>query len=417
MMQLLLARLLSWLAPAGACVGTLLATQLLVGCTAKDAALAPAPLQTFEAKAQVKTLWHTYLDANARIAHNGSFKTQRIYSRPITGSRGYNSLVMAQSEQALFVATNRGNVYAVDKKNGRTLWKRSLKAPVTAGVSLFDNQLLVGTRDGEVIALDADAKGAELWRARVSSEVVAAPQSNGAEVLVKTIDGRLFCLDASKGTQRWTYDHAQPLLTFRAQSAPIVRADQAFVAFDNGQLLSFGTREGELCWAERVSQPRGVTELEHIVDLDVDPLLVGPFVVSAGANGRLVAANQGSGKIAWAHEASVLTSLDTDGDMVFVADANSHLKAFKVATGQEAWVSKALHRRELGSPTWVSGLLAVADGENYLHLLDANTGDMMARKPLLGAGYTAPFMTDGEQMLYVLSDNGALSAYRVFPRQ
>lgn len=389
----------------------LLPVFILTGCATKDAALVPAELVAFESTAQVRTLWHASLDGNARTTGIGPFKSGRVYTRPMFGGRNYERFYLALQDDTLFAATKKGRVFAVNKKNGRRLWRADLDREISAGISLKNNTLFVATIEGEVFALSA-TDGKVLWQAVVSSEVIAPPQSNGSEVLVSAIDGRLFAFNAKNGEQLWNYDHPQPLLTFRSQASPLVIGNQAFVAFDNGQLLSFGTREGELRWSVRVSQPKGITELERAVDLDVTPVADGPFIYAAGANGRIVAVSKGAGKISWAEDASIFNELAVNSTAIFYVDDISHVFARTLSVGTKLWESEVLHRRGVGSPSVVGNYLAMIDSSNILQVLDAQTGNLAARKPLLGNGYGSPLLVE-DNILYAISANGSLSAYRI----
>lgn len=390
------------------------AAVILAACSAKDAALIPAELSEFEATASIKSRWHASLGGNARTMGIGPFKTGRVYSRPMFGSPGYQRFFMATDEDVIYATNPKGRVYAVKRETGRILWSRNIKHPISAGVSFHDGLLFVGTLDGDVFALSSD-DGSIIWQAVVSTEVVAPPQSNGDEVLVTTIDGRLFALGAGDGKRLWSYDHPQPLLTFRSQASPLLMAKQAFVAFDNGQLLSFGTKEGELRWSVRVSQPQGITELERAVDLDVTPMASGPFIFAAGANGRLVAVSKGSGKITWAEDASIFNELVNDGEALFYVDDKSHLHSRRLSSGKSLWKSEALHRRDIGSPVIVGDYIAMVDGSNYLHLFDRSNGELAARRSLPGSGYSTPLLAE-ENTLYIFSNNGALNAYEIAPK-
>lgn len=388
-----------------------LALSLFVGCTAKDASLVPAELAVFESTAVINSRWHTSLDGNARTTGIGPFKSGRVYSRPMFGGSLYQRFYLAQQGDTLFAVTHKGAVFAVNKKNGKTLWRSAVSKDVSAGISLHDDVLYTATTNGDVFALSAE-DGRILWSAKVSTEVLAPPQSNGQEVLVSAIDGRLFALNAETGAQLWNYDHPQPLLTFRAQASPLLVAKQAFVAFDNGQLLSFGTQEGDLRWSVRVSQPQGITELERAVDLDVTPIASGPFIISAGANGRIVAVSRGTGKISWAEDASIFNELAANNDAVFYVDETSHVIARGLTSGKELWHSKDLHRRNVGSPAVLNNFVLAVDSSNYLHAFNATTGAFAARASLIGNGYGSPMLVDNDT-IYILADNGALSAYLV----
>ena len=383
----------------------------LTACTTTEEALVPAELTAFKSTAVVKTQWFTKLDGNIRVKGKGPFKTGRVYSRSILGSDVAQRYYLVMRDDILFAVTGEGNLYAINKKSGKKLWSKKIGPHLSAGLGIYDDTLFAATEKGEVLAISAQ-DGQTLWNATVSTEVVAPPQSNGREVLVSVIDGRVFALNAKTGERLWNYDHPQPLLTFRSQAKPLILDNQAFIAFDNGQLLSFGSREGDLRWSVRVSQPKGITELERAVDLDVTPVAQGPFILAAGANGRIVAVSRGTGKISWAEDASVFNELAVNDDAVFYVDELSHIYARRLTTGQTLWESKALHRRGGASPAVVGNYLAVIDASNYLHLFNVADGSLAARKSMSGNGYHYPMVVDGNT-LYSISDNGALTAYTV----
>jgi outer membrane protein assembly factor BamB len=85
---------------------------------------------------------------------------------------------------------------------------------VTGGVGVALGLVLLGTAQGEVVALSA-ADGSESWRVDVGSEVLAAPAGGNGLVFVQTIDGRLLALERSSGQVRWSFDTQVPVLTLR----------------------------------------------------------------------------------------------------------------------------------------------------------------------------------------------------------
>ena len=98
----------------------------------------------------------------------------------------------------------------------------------SGGPGSGDGLVLVGTSDGEVVALDEET-GEQRWVKRVSSEVLSPPIADRGVVVVRTQDGKLFGLDRRDGTRVWVYDRAVPALSLRGTSTPVV-ADDAVVA-------------------------------------------------------------------------------------------------------------------------------------------------------------------------------------------
>ena len=60
------------------------------------------------------------------------------------------------------------------------VWDTETDSPLSGGPGVGDGLVLLGTSDGEVIALGED-DGEIKWRARVSSEVLSSPGSPEGE--------------------------------------------------------------------------------------------------------------------------------------------------------------------------------------------------------------------------------------------
>jgi outer membrane protein assembly factor BamB len=114
-----------------------------------------------------------------------------------TWSRELSSLTgVGLDARFAFVSDDRGAVNALDRTNGRTVWKqdklflRQLSAPLPAG-----NAVVVGDFEGQVHFLARDS-GAFVARYATSGGAVrAAPVSlPGGGVLVQTQNGGLFAL-------------------------------------------------------------------------------------------------------------------------------------------------------------------------------------------------------------------------------
>ena len=60
---------------------------------------------------------------------------------------------MIQGE-VIYAASAEGEVKAFDRARGKTLWKADLDMPLSGGVGVYEDALLVGASDGFVLKLD-----------------------------------------------------------------------------------------------------------------------------------------------------------------------------------------------------------------------------------------------------------------------
>jgi outer membrane protein assembly factor BamB len=376
-------RLLTWL----------LILSLLSGCSmfgGKDNADPPAELVDFESSLNIETLWDTSI---------GGMQGQYLGIRP------------AVSYERLFLADPEGQVVALNRETGERLWRVELDVPISGGPGLVGDLVLVGTAEAELIALDVET-GEQRWRQRVSSEVLSTPAGESGIVVVRTIDDRINGFNAAGGENRWSYDQTVPVLTLRGNSSPIVHNGRVIVGFANGKLVGLSLDSGKPIWETVIATSHGRSELERVVDLDADPVLVEGVVYGAGFQSELAAVSEGTGVALWKRQMSSYAGLDADWRQVFVTDAEDHIWALDAANGATLWQQKQLHARKLSAPAIVSyDRLVVGDLEGYVHWLATDDGRMLARVQVGGGAIRIkPLVVD--DVVYVLSDNGRLTALR-----
>lgn len=366
---------------------------LFTACASKEEseAVKPMELVKFEKTVKLKKIWTS--DAG---------KGQ---------DRRYSLFVPAIVDGVVYAADVKGRVFAFNAENGKRLWKSKLKRSVSGAISAHDGKVFLATYRGGVVALDA-ADGNLLWEAEASSEILAPPISNGNVVSINTIDGRVFTFDANTGEQLWTHDHPVPVLTLRGNAAPVVTENQVIVGFDNGQIVSLNAADGSLGWEVRVAQPRGSTDLERMVDIDGTPVLDGAFLYAGAYQGAVAAIARGTGRVMWNQDISAYQSLAVDNGNVYVVTEDDSVIAYNSATGSVEWRNDQLLRRNLGAPATIGDYLATIDEKGYMHILSQTDGSFAARIKPPGDDFRSPLVSVNDT-LYVLADNGKLSAYRI----
>ena len=323
----------------------------------------------------------------------------------------FAKLTPAVQDGIIYASDVDGKILAYDYKNRKRLWKVDIKKDISASVGVFGALISVGTYDGEVIAIDA-TNGEVLWQSQASSEILGVPVVSRNAVVVQTIDGRLFAYSSKNGESLWRYDHTVPALTIRGTADPVISRNQVIAAFGNGQLVSLNLSDGSLQWSARVSQPKGRTELEKMVDIDGTPIVSGGLVYAATYHGAIAAMSKAQGQVIWKADASTFNSLAVTSSQVFVVDERSHVIAFDSASGAVDWKNDQLHRRGLRAPVAFDRYIAAIDDDGHLHVLNQNDGAFAYRfKPSGKKFLSAPLAY--EEGILLLSGNGTLSSYRV----
>ncbi len=322
--------------------------------------------------------------------------------------KDYYGLQLAVDQSYLYAADTTGRVTAFDLGSGKAVWRAQTQPRLAAGVGLSESAALVGTLNGEVIAVSRE-NGSVLWRTGVSSEVLTPPVGDAQTVVVRTGDGRLYGLSASDGQRSWAFDRAVPTLSLRGISQPIVADDRVYAGLDSGRLVALDLGSGELLWEEVVSAPTGRSEIDRLVDLDADPVLVGDTLYAVSYGGQVVALDTNSGNLRWRQELKSHSGLAVDDERVYATDRNGRVVALDRSSGAVLWQQDGLKYRQLTRPVVHGGFVAVGDFEGYVHWLSLEDGAIRGRISAGRSALVASPQSDGNR-LYILGRAGDITA-------
>lgn len=351
----------------------------------------PTPLTEFKPGIEVEQVWNVDTGEGAG--------EQRLNLQPLV------------ADGKVFVSDRSGKVLAYDLASGKQVWEVNTRAVITAGVGGSEDLLLAGTRGGEIIALSRK-DGKQVWRTRVSTEVLAVPVMAKGIVVVRTIDGTVAGLNATTGKLTWEYSQREPSLTLRGTSSPVIAGDVVISGFDNGKLVALSLFEGKVVWQRTITEPRGRSELERLVDLDGTPVVTDGVVYVVSYRGDISAVSILDGQLLWNRKMSSYKGLTLDGKQLYITDAESQLWALYRTNGASLWKQEKLKWRSITRPAVMGDYLVVGDVEGYLHWINRDDGKFLSRTQGDKKGYYAAPVVSGSTLV-TLGVSGELTAYRV----
>jgi outer membrane protein assembly factor BamB len=187
-------------------------------------------------------------------------------------------------------------------------------------------------------------------------------------------------MEAASGKSIWIYDRTVPLLTLRGISTPVIHNDIVIVGSDSGKLAALTLKTGTVLWETQIADPKGRTELERMVDIDVQPVVIEDVVYVVTYQGRLATVQLQSGRMMWARDISSYSGIALDPYRVYVSDVESQVWALNRFTGATLWRQDKLLRRAITGPVLQGPYLVVADYDGYVHWLKREDGRIIARK-------------------------------------
>jgi outer membrane protein assembly factor BamB len=340
-------------------------------------------------------------------------KISQNWSAPVGKSNknlGYLKLSPVLHDGVIYTADASGLVQALNKSNGSVKWSTQLKQGLVSGPAVAEGVLAVGTNNSSLLLLNL-ADGKKLWKTSLSGELLSPPAISHHKIVAKTIDGKVYAFDLNNGKQLWMIDHGSPSLVLKASSSPIIVGNQVLIGFSDGKLEAMELQTGRLVWQRSIAYASGASDVERLVDIDADPIVKNNTAYLASYQGYIGALSLDNGEFVWRKPGSVYKNILLNSNTLYLTDSNDVLWAIDARTGHVNWKQTALKARSLTEPALIGNDLVVGDKTGYLHFIDAQTGDLIARSQLSGGISTPPIVTG--RKLYVLTNNGLLNQLAV----
>lgn len=351
---------------------------ILSGCFGGVSKLQPAELQLVTALVAARQSWTT------RIGQ---------VNFPLEVNVSGNSVAVASSD---------GTVAVLDAQTGRDVWRVALNTPIAAGVGSDGKVVAVVTKANEVVAL---RDGHELWRQKLSAQAFTAPFVAGARVFVLAADRSVNAFDGQTGRKLWAQQRPNEPLVLR-QSGVMLAVGDTLVVGLSGRLAGLNPSNGSIRWEAPIASPRGINDVERLVDLvgrvsrDGDNVCARAFQASIGC------VNAVRGSLLWTKPANGVQGIHGDDRLLFGTEADGTVIAWRRTDGERAWSTDRLRYRSLTAPLVVGRSVAIGDFTGFIHLLSREDGSLLNRLPTDGSAIAAAPVLAGNTLIAVTHNGG-----------
>jgi outer membrane protein assembly factor BamB len=295
-----------------------------------------------------------------------------------------------------------GTVAAIDTSTGRDVWRASAGSALATGAG-FDGKLAaVVTLDNALVMLDG---GKELWRTKLPAQVFTAPLVAGGRAFVLAADRSVSAFDGTTGRKLWVQQRPSEPLVLK-QPGTLLAVGDTLVAGLSGRLVGFNPSNGSVRWEAPIASPRGTNEVERLVDLVGRTSRVGDVVCARAFQAAVGCVNAARGALLWSKPASGAEGLHGDDRLVFGAEGDGKVIAWRRADGARAWVSERLQYRTLTAPLVVGRSVVVGDSTGAVHLLSREDGSPLNRLSTDASGVAASPVLAGNTLVVVTRNGG-----------
>ena len=384
----------------------LLLSSTLFACSStddeEDISDLPAELTEIDQKFEPKVIWEESVgdgsgDYFSRLKPIVAY--DKVYSASRTGE------VIAFDQQT---GKELWQVDLSDINNDRSFWDSRVSALLSGGPTAGLNKIFIGSENGKIYALDAQT-GELSWEVNIKGEVINAPAIEAGVVVVNSASGIMKALNADNGEELWKVEQDVPALTLRGISTPVIASGGVLIGTGKGGVNVYLLDSGQQGWSTDIGEPTGSTELERVVDVDSAPVVFGDKVYAVSSRGNLAAIDLKSGRVLWKRQYSSYRQISIYRNTIFLTNLRGHVYAIDRVNGIERWSNLTLANRGVSGPAVIDDYVVVGDFEGYLHWLNQETGEIVARHEVDGSGiHSTPTVVDN--VLYSQSRDGDLQA-------
>lgn len=359
-------------------------TVVLAACSSSNKKPEPAPLAPVTALVSAKQVWSLQIGATAPLVEP------------------------AVAGATVVFANAAGGLFAIDAQTGRESWRADLGSTLAAGVGFDGETAAVVTKDNDLIALSA---GRELWRVRLAARVFTAPLVAGQRVFVLSGDRSVLAFDGKTGARLWSQSARGADALVLQQAGVLIAVGDTLVTGVSGRLAGLNPNNGSVRWDAAIANPRGVNEIERLVDLVGRVGRVGDQICARAFQSAVGCVDAGRGALAWTKTANGAVGVHADAGQVYGSEANGRVVAWKRSSGDVVWSTDRLLHRGLTAPLAAGRSVAVGDSQGYVHLLSREDGSMLNRLSTDGSPIVAAPLLAGNTMIAV-TRNGGVYAWR-----
>ena len=335
------------------------------------------------------------------------FSLDKNWSLNVFKSMPSGKVRISSDDQNIYVFDSKGEIKSISK-NGKKTWSNKLDTNISTGITLGFNKLLLSSSDGNVFCLEKSS-GEILWQYSTEGEILAPPATDGDIVAIQNIDGRVTAVDLDSGKFRWDYRSVIPNLTLRGTSEPSFYEGFLFVGFANGNLAKIEPRSGVTQWEIPITTSKETSEIGRIVDIDGNFVFSGGIAFVATFQGDIAALDTRSGRFIWKEKISTANDLLSSRGKVILIDEKDQVIAYSQNNGDLEWINKDFYLRELTSPKKMKSLIVYGDFQGYLHVLDTNQGEQVARQRISRSKIIS--VSVEEETVLALDSKGKLSLF------
>ncbi len=352
---------------------------------------------------------------------------QKVWSSSIGEGSRKNLPLTAQPVvvgQSIFTLDTDATLSSFSTKDGKKRWSVNVgdvdedDAVISGGISTDAGIVYVTAGYDEILAVDGQ-KGEIKWRAKISAPSRAAPTIVGGRVFVTTLSNTILALDAANGAVLWEFSGLGQSTGLVGAASPAATADMVVPAFSSGEVYAIRSGNGSVAWSDNLASSVRLGGMSALSDIRGLPVIESNVVYAISFGGKIAAIDLMTGARIWQRDISGAKTPWVSGNRLYLISSEGQIVSLDKEKGTVIWVSQLARFKDKiekeGQIFWSGPLMAggrlmafSTDGRiaeinpaQGTLIREWNSGENVQISPVIAGG-----------TLYILSDDGDLTAYR-----
>ncbi len=342
----------------------------------------------------------------------GSSRYSQVLSQPIV------------VDGRIYAMDGGSQVGAYDAANGNRIWQVDVRPSdgrgnsFGGGVAYWKGKLYVSSGYARVLALDPQT-GKVVWKTTVEAPIRSGPTVADGRVYVVTVENELAALAADDGRRLWNHNGIPETASLVGSASPAVEGEVAVVGFSSGEIDALTVENGRPLWSDNLASARPVDAVSALADIRGRPVIDRGRVFAVSHAGRMAAIDLRDGERVWEQEIGSSHGPWVAGDYVFAVSNDNELVCLTRDDGKVRWLRQLPSYEDeknkedpiiWAGPVLGGDRLIVLSSDGWALSVSPYTGNPLGREQIPGDAFVDPVIANNT--LYILTDNGELSAYR-----
>ena len=357
---------------------------VLTACTASKPK--PAQIAAIKADKPIQALWQFKLGSDVSFVQS-----------------------LQTVQERMVLTSDDGKIAVVNVRNGQAVWRYELKTALNTGAGFDGDHVAVVTPNNELVLLK---DGKVLWRNRLTSQSYTHPLVAGGRVFMMMADRSVLAFDLATGVRLWLQQRPGEPLVLK-QNGVLIPFQNTLLVGLGGRLTAINPDNGQFKWDVPIANPRGINDLERLVDLVAKPSRVSNSVCVRAFQSQVGCVDALRGSVLWTRSSVGSQGVDGDAKTLIGTESNGMVQAWSRTTGDRLWDSDRLKYRELTGPLFTSKGIVIGDSGGWLYLLSSTDGSLINRVQTSSDGFASTPAALADGGFVVLTRDGLLQAYQL----